>query len=65
MAKKNTSFRLEEEQIADLDALVTYYKSQMTQATSDTFHVNVSKASVVEMLIRDRVKELSDAGVEL
>lgn len=63
MAKKNTSFRLEEDQIAELEQLVDYYKTEMVEATSKHFHVSVSKASVIELLIRERFNELKNKGL--
>ena len=54
MAKKNTSFRLEEDQIAELEQLVDYYKTEMVEATSKHF---------IELLIRERFNELKNKGL--
>jgi hypothetical protein len=58
MVKKNTSYRLNEEQIAQLDRLVDYYKGEMMGATSMNFNLTVSKATVLELLIKERYDEL-------
>ena len=60
--KKNTSFRLEEEQIEQLDKLVEHYKKQMIFTTNQPFIVQISKASVLEMLIREKFNDLVAEG---
>jgi len=61
--KKNTSFRLEEEQISQLDKIVEYYKEQMQEATASTFKVQVSKATVLDMMIKDKYQQLVEQGL--
>lgn len=62
--KKSTSFRIEEQQVAQLDKLVEYYKGNIQDATSTSFHAQVSKASILEMLIKDKFNELNLHEIE-
>lgn len=60
--KKASSFRLEEEQLRQLDSLTTYYKQAMFDEINQNFQVKVSKASVLEFLIREKYNELNAEG---
>lgn len=60
--KKASSFRLEEEQLNQLDKLVSYYKQSMFDEINQNFQVKVSKASVLEFLIREKFNELNAEG---
>ena len=59
MAKTATSLRLDDQQIEQLDKLVNYYKElQEREPMNNKFNVRVSKASVVEMLIKKEFIEI-------
>lgn len=57
MAKKSASYRIEEEQLKMLDKLVEYYSMASTYVTNLN-QVKVSKATVIETLIKDKYHEV-------
>lgn len=61
--KKAQSYRISPDQIKMLDVLVNYYKREMNATVNDTFKVKVSKATVIELLIKERYHELISNGV--
>ena len=56
--KVQKSYRLEEDLIKDLDELVSYYKQDV--ATKAGVSLKVSPATVIEMLISQRIKEIRE-----
>lgn len=60
--KKAQSYRIAPEQIKMLDELVSYYRYTTAADINDSFKVKVSKASVIELLIRERYHELVAKG---
>ncbi|WP_416147889.1 hypothetical protein ACM26V_16800 [Salipaludibacillus sp. HK11] len=57
--KKAQSFRLEEEQVKQLDKLVDYYRLNYQDAD---FAVRISKAEVLQHLIKQKFNELNNDG---
>ena len=52
--KKNTTYRMEEEQIEQLDKLVEYYQNE--------FGFKISKANILERLIKKDFERLQKEG---
>jgi hypothetical protein len=52
--KKNTTYRMEEEQIEQLDKLVEYYEQE--------FGFKISKANILERLIKKDYEQLKEQG---
>ena len=58
LRKKMASFRLDPVQIEQLERLVKYYQTQTGDLVNHNFSVKVSKASVLELLIREKYNEV-------
>jgi hypothetical protein len=54
LRKKNQTYRIAPEQIEQLDKLVEYYEQE--------FGINLSKANVVERLIKKDYEHLTEQG---
>ena len=56
MAKIPKSYRLEEERVTELEALVVHYKEQLSEQAG--VNVQVSAGMVLEMLIKEKFNHL-------
>lgn len=59
--KINSSYRMEQEQLKQLDKLVDYYKKEQEKPNTN-FNFRVSKATVLEMLIKEKYQMLRIKG---
>lgn len=57
--KKGTSLRIESLQLKQLDWLVGYYKVDEQAKPNSKFNVRVSRASVIELLIKEKYQSLT------
>jgi len=59
--KINSSYRMEQEQLDQLDKLVEYYKKE-SKKPNTSFNFRVSKTTVLEMLIKEKYQLLRIQG---
>ncbi len=59
--KPSATYRIEQEQLDQLDKLVEYYKIE-SKKPNTSFNFRVSKASVLEMLIKEKYQTLRIQG---
>jgi hypothetical protein len=57
--KKNSTYRMEEEQLEQLEQLIEYYQNELKQAG---YNVQLSKANIVERIIKEKYEQLIEEG---
>lgn len=60
MARKPTSFRLKEDSLDKMDALVEYKQKQMNESLDLGLDITLNRTTLIELMIRDWHKKMTE-----